>query len=519
MKAHLVGGGISSLSAAAFLIKDGGLLGANIHVYEAGEALGGALDASGSAETGYSMRGGRMFEAEDRCVHYLMSFIPSAADPTKSIDEEMRTYHADYGWNDKARLVAGGGRVLDATKFGLGQRNRLDLLQLAATPEALLEGKTIADCLDLSILATNFWYMFGSIFAFMPWHSAIEMRRYLLRFIHLVPTMASMTTIQRTRLNQYEALVLPLANWLRRLGVQFHLLTHVTGIDFASTDAGFAATALRLVDTAGARRVEVSPEEFVFVTNGSQVAGSTRGSMETPPPATAPQDASWQLWENLAQGRADFGRPAAFNSDPAKSAWITFTLTTRSALFVDLMATLTGSQQGRGGLITLTDSNWLLTIVGMHNPHFAGQPPDVHIWWGYGLYLDRPGNFVPKLMPACSGAEIVTEVLHHLGFAEHIGRILADSICIPCLLPYAGSCLLLRRSGDRPRVVPKGSANFAFIGEFAEIPDEVIFTTEYAVRTARTAVAALLNLDPPPPVYKGQLDPKVLIEAAKAILH
>lgn len=519
MKAHLVGGGISALSAAAFLIKDGGLLGGNIHVYESGDLLGGALDAGGSAETGYSMRGGRMFEAEDRCIHYLLSFIPSAADPTKSIDEEMAEYQAAHGWDNKARLVASGGRVLDAEKFGLSQRNRLDLLQLAVTPEAQFEGRTIADCVDLSILTTNFWYMFGSIFAFMPWHSAIEMRRYLLRFIHLVPTMASMTTIQRTRLNQYEALVTPLADWLGRLGARFHMRTRVSGIDFLSSNQGFAAASLRLVDATGARSVAVAPGDLVFVTNGSHVAGSTRGSMDSPPPPAAAQDGSWQLWESLAQGREDFGRPAAFNSDPAKSAWITFTITTRSALFVDLMTKLTGSQQGRGGLITLTDSNWLLTIVGMHNPHFVGQPPDVQIWWGYGLYLDRPGNYVPKPMPACSGAEIFAEVLRHLGLAEHMERILAASICIPCLLPYAGSCLLLRQSGDRPQVVPRGSANFAFIGEFTEIPDEVIFTTEYAVRSARTAVAALLKIDSPPPVYKGQFDPKVLIEAAKAILH
>jgi oleate hydratase len=72
--------------------------------------------------------------------------------------------------------------------------------------------------------------MFGSIFAFLPWHSAIELRRYLLRFFHLLPTMGSMTKIQRTRYNQKQAIVEPLTEWLRRLGVNFHTDTLVTYI-------------------------------------------------------------------------------------------------------------------------------------------------------------------------------------------------------------------------------------------------------------------------------------------------
>lgn len=517
MKAHLVGGGIASLSAAAFLIKDGGLLGANIHVYESGKLLGGALDAGGSAETGYTMRGGRMFEQHDRSVHYLLSFIPSVDDPSISVHEDIEAFHRNLGWNNKARLIGAGGRIVDAEKFGLSARNKLELSELLLTPESLLEGKSIGDCFHPSILETNFWYMFGSIFAFMPWHSAIEMRRYLLRFIHLLPTMASMTTIQRTRYNQYEAIVKPLTNWLGRLGVNFHIETLVTNIDFCPSQDVMTACRLH-VGQGRDGEIELGPSDLVLVTNGSHVSAASRGSMTAaPPPVPASADDAWLLWETLARAREGLGRPWAFHSDIDKSAWVTFTVTCRGPLFNNLMAKLTGSEEGRGGLKTLKDSNWLITLVDFHHPHFADQPEDVHIWWGYGLHLDRPGNFVTKPMTACTGAEIWEEVIRHLGFDAQLAEILDASNCIPCLLPYAGSCLLLRHPGDRPAIVPTGSTNFAFIGEFVETPDEVVFTTEYAVRTAQIAVASLLGLEMPPPVYKGQFDPTVLLNAIRTL--
>jgi oleate hydratase len=191
-------------------------------------------------------------------------------------------------------------------------------------------------------------------------------------------------------------------------------------------------------------------------------------------------------------------------------------MTARGPLFPDLMEKLTGSAPGRGGLITLTGSNWLVTLNSFHNPHFLNQPEDVSVWWGYGLYLDRPGNFVAKNMPDGTGSEIIEELLGHLGLEKHRAEILSTMICIPCLLPYAGSVLLKRRRVDRPDVVPESSTNLAFIGQFAEVEDEAVFTTEYAVRTAREAVARLLKTDrPPPPVYKGQFDPGIIAAAVR----
>jgi len=85
-------------------------------------------------------------------------------------------------------------------------------------------------------------------------------------------------------------------------------------------------------------------------------------------------------------------------------------------------------------------------------------------------------------------------------------------------MPYITSQFLVRKGGDRPDVVPEGSTNLAFLGQFSELPDDVVFTVEYSVRSAQVAVYTLLKLDKKPsPLYKGQHDPRVLFDALKTL--
>jgi oleate hydratase len=85
-------------------------------------------------------------------------------------------------------------------------------------------------------------------------------------------------------------------------------------------------------------------------------------------------------------------------------------------------------------------------------------------------------------------------------------------------MPYITSQFLVRKAGDRPKVVPAGSTNLAFLGQFCELPDDVVFTVEYSIRSAQTAVYSLLKLDRQPiPVYKGAHDPRVLLRALETL--
>lgn len=518
-KAYLVGSGIASLSAAAFLIREGGFAGDDIVILEEQDREGGSLDAAGSPETGYTMRGGRMFEVHFDCTYDLLSSIPSLDDPAKSVTEDTFAFHEDFAWDDHARLVDGHGNIIDAHSMTFSERDRLELVKCVATPEKLLDGKRIADLFHEEFFTTNFWAMWCTTFAFEPWHSAIEFRRYLNRFVHLFRTFDTMSGIYRTRFNQFDSIVRPLLAWLTAQGVTIQLGTRVTDLRLADGDA---LTVKALTWDRGGKSGEtvIGPDDLVLVTNGSMTANSTLGSTDTVPALdTTSSSGAWQLWETLAAKRpgAGLGDPKVFDSSTKDSTWESFTVTTKDPLFFKLMEEFSGSEAGKGGLITFKESSWLLTIVLNHQPHFREQPEDTFVWWGYALFPDRQGDFVGKPMSECTGREILDEVLQHLPFAER-ERILDGSVVIPAKMPYITSQFLVRKAGDRPQVVPEGSTNLAFIGQYAEVPDDVVFTVEYSVRTAWTAVAQLLRLDrQPPPVYKGQYDPKILVEALETL--
>ncbi|MGA5822678.1 oleate hydratase [Kitasatospora sp. NPDC094028] len=513
-KAHLVGGGIAALSAATFLIRDAGFAGDDIHLYEGQDEVGGSLDAGGTPETGYTMRGGRMFEAQFRCTYDLLSGIPSLDDPSKSATQDILDSHEESPWDDTARLVRAGGEICDGHAMGFSERHRLELVKCLATPERLLDGKRITDCFDEGFFTTDFWYMWCTTFAFEPWHSAIEFQRYLKRFVHLFPEFQTMSGIYRTRYNQYDSIVRPLTAWLLEQGVHLHTGHRVADLAFRH---GPGTNVERIHFTGAHADIPVAEDDLVFVTNGSMTADSVLGSHTAPPasPNTSLSPDSFLLWHRIARGRHDFGNPAVFDHHPDESTWESFTVTAKDPAFLDWMEKFTGRPTGRGGLLTLTDSPWLLTVVVNRQPVYQQQPEDVSVWWGYGLFPDKPGTFVKKPMRECSGAEILQEVLQHLAVAPDTAeKITETSTAIPCLMPYITSQFLVRSHGDRPRVVPKGSTNLAFIGQYAEVPDDVVFTVEYSVRTAWAAVAQLLDLDrQPPAVHKGHHDPHVLAQA------
>ena len=85
--------------------------------------------------------------------------------------------------------------------------------------------------------------------------------------------------------------------------------------------------------------------------------------------------------------------------------------------------------------MTLKDSGWVLSLSVFHQPEIIGQPPGTSVWWGYGLYPERNGNFVRKRMDQCSGAEILEETLRHLQFDRHLKEIISASIACPATCP------------------------------------------------------------------------------------
>jgi oleate hydratase len=223
---------------------------------------------------------------------------------------------------------------------------------------------------------------------------------------------------------------------------------------------------------------------------------------------------SWKLWEKLARENPEFGHPAPFDDHVDESKWESFTVTLKDPTFFNLMEKFSDNKPGTGGLVTFRDSNWLMSIVLAYQPHFLNQPENVQVFWGYSLFPDKKGNYVQKKMSECTGEEILIELCSHLKFNADLQKILRTSNCIPCMMPFITSQFMPRKGTDRPKVVPKGSTNLAFIGQYCEIPDDVVFTVEYSVGAAQIAVYTLLGIDKEiPAMYKGQHDVKVIFNS------
>jgi oleate hydratase len=379
IKAYLVGGGIASLASAAYLIRDGGVPGQNIKIFEETSILGGSLDGGGSAATGYTLRGGRMVTYEAyTCMFDLLSFIPSLTDRARSVKDEIYDFNDRFISDAHARLVGEGGK-LDASDLGLSNRDRLDLVEIMAVSEASLGAKRIEALFEPAFFKTNFWLMWCTTFAFQPWHSAVELKRYLHRFIQELPRIHTLGGVRRTPYNQYDSIVRPLVAWLTEQGVVFTTAARVTDLDFRYGPSGKQVERILYVERGVAAALNVGPDDLVFVTNGSMTAGSSFGSMTAPANLETDTGGSWALWETLAAKHEDFGRPAVFASHIDESKWLSFTVTLTDPTFFNLMEAFTGNVAGTGGLVTLIYSSWLMSVVLAHQPHFIGQPDTVQV--------------------------------------------------------------------------------------------------------------------------------------------
>jgi len=512
-KAYLVGGGIGSLAAAAFLIRDGGMSGDNITIFEAAATLGGSLDGAGDPTGGYSLRGGRMLTTDNyECTWDLYKSIPSLNTHGRTVFEETVEFNEKHQAHSMARLVDSRRAKVPVTSMGFSMQDRIELLKLSTADEDALGASRITDWLSPSFYETEFWYMWATTFAFQPWHSAVEFKRYLHRFMLEFSRIETLAGVKRTIYNEYDSLVLPLQSWLEAQGVRAIADCKVTDLDHKTEDGTFVVTGIHSLRQDKNAVVAVNDGDLVFVQNGSMTDASSLGSMTSAPQRLTKADSGgWTLWEKLAQGRPQFGNPAAFNSCIAQSCWESFTVTLKNPAFFAKLSQFSGNEPGTGGLVTFKDSNWLMSIVLAHQPHFPNQPTDVQVFWGYSLFPDRVGNFVAKPMADCNGAEILQELCGHLRFDL---ETVESANCIPCRMPYITSMFMPRRCSDRPLPVPGGSRNFAFISQFVEIPDDVVFTVEYSVRAAQMAVYELLGIERKiPPITAHDKSLRVQLEA------
>ena len=520
-QACIVGSGIGALSAAVLLIRDAGMPGSHIRILEEGPTPGGALDGSGNAIQGYVTRGGRMFTDETyTCLWNVLQSIPSPGAPNRTVRDEIQAFNALWRSDAHARLIDRHRRILNASDLGFNFQDRVELMRLLATPERVLGRQRIEECFSTHFLDTHFWAMWRTTFAFQNWHSAVELKRYMLRFLQELPRIHTLGGVRRTEFNQYDTIVRPMVRWLLDRGVRFDYGMRVVDADFAAGADGLRLETLHCVREGRPLAYRLGAEECAFITIGSMTADSRNGNDHQAPELVRDQsDGAWTLWRNMARKAPGLGRPENFCGNVDESKWESFTLTMRSPLLIQRIQALSGNPPGTGGLMTFKDSSWLMSIVVPHAPHFEGQPEGVYTLWGYGLLIDTQGNHVDKTMAQAGGQEILTELMHHLGFEDILEEVRRTTTVVPVMMPYITSEFACRSASDRPPVIPAGAKNFALLGQYVEIPEDVVFTVEYSVRGAMHGVYGLMGLGlEVPPIYHGIADPKVALASLRTLM-
>lgn len=522
-KAWFVGSGLAALAGAAFLVRDGHMPGENITILERLALPGGALDGLKVPEKGFVIRGGREMETNFECLWDLFRSIPSIEIEDASVLDEFYWLNQDDPNFSLQRTTQNQGQdVPDKALLTLTKKAQKDLVHVFLATREEMENKRINEVFGEEFLKSNFWLYWRTMFAFEEWHSALEMKLYLHRFIHHIHGIADFSTLKFTRYNQYESLVLPLVNWLQKQGVKFRYGIEVTDVDFKIESPRKQATRIHWKENGSVGGVDLSPNDLVFMTIGSLTENSDNGDHQTPAKLDVGPAPAWDLWRRIAAKDASFGRPDVFGSHIPETKWESATITTLDKRIPEYIQKITKRDPftGKvvsGGIVTVKDSSWLCSWTVNRQPHFKQQPKDQVVVWFYSLFVERPGDYVKKPMQDCTGEEIVQEWLYHLGVpAREIPELAATGAkCVPVMMPYITSFFMPRQAGDRPDVVPEGAVNFAFIGQFAETKErDCIFTTEYSVRTPMEAVYTLLNIERGvPEVFASTYDIRKLLAA------
>ncbi|WP_418400471.1 oleate hydratase [Catenibacterium sp.] len=528
--AYIIGTGLAGLTAAFYLVRDGQMPGNHIHLLEKLELAGGSCDGYKDVHKGFYMRGGREMDNHFEIMWDVFRDVPSIETPNVSVLDE-------YYWLNKhdpnyslCRATVNKGEDAHTDKlFKLDKDSAMALSQLFITPEANLEDKKISDVLPESFWETNFWLYWQTMFAFQKWSSALEMKRYLCRYVHHIDGLPDFSALRFTKYNQYESMILPLIEYLKKHDVDVQFGMDVKNVVIEEADGKKTAKELIYVKDNKEQSIPLTANDLVFITNGCCTDTSCYGDQTHAPDLSGivnGQGESWDLWKNIAkQAKHDeYGHPDVFCSDTEATNWMSATVETSNEDIINHIMNICkrdprAGKVTTGGIVTVKDSvnNWFLSWTINRQPQFRSQNKDTVLVWLYALHTDTEGNYIKKAMRDCTGEEICQEWLYHIGMDESKIKDYSENACntTTCFMPYINAFFQPRKNVDRPKVVPEGAVNFAFIGQFAETPRDTIFTTEYSMRTGMESVYTLLNVDRGvPEVWGSQYDIRELLRAA-----
>lgn len=518
-KAHIIGGGIAGLATAAFLVDDASMPGENITIYEKRNDVGGCCGVIEN-EGAYICPGERELEPYMECLWYLCSKIPLLDSEGRSVLDETVDANRDMPIHSECRCLQNQGHIWEGIhNFGMDPETTMKLKAFLSEPEEALENLTIEDYFGKNspFFDSAMWWCFHPMLAFKPYHSALEAKRYLSRFA-LGNRIEYLEGILHTKRNEYDSIIKPLTVWLKGKGVTIKSGCNVYDIDLDKECN--TATGIHLREKGKEILIPIEKKDLVFVTNGSLMTNATFGDNDHVIKENRDTNdlGLFTIWKNLAKKHEKFGHPERFLGAIDKTKWMSVFITVKDyPEFFNRLEKLTGSKSGTGGCITIKDSSWEISGMLYDRDYFKNQRENNEdVAWFDGLFGERVGDYIKKPMAQCTGNEILTEILYHLNLLDIKDEVLSHTHVSTVMMPYITSQFMPRSAKDRPTVVPDGCTNIAFIGQFVEVPGDVVFTIETSVRTPMEAVYALTGLEKDIiEVYPSQYDIRYFKERMK----
>ena len=367
--AYIIGSGLAALTAACYLVRDGQMKGERVHILEKESLPGGACDGWNFENIGYVMRGGREMDNHFEVMWDLFRSIPSIETEGVSVLDEyywLNKEDPDY-YLCRATIHRGQDAHTDG-KFDISDKGAMEIMNLFFTPDEDLQDKRITDVFDQEVLDFNFWLYWRTMFAFENWHSALEMKLYIRRFIHHIGGLPDFKALRFTRYNQYESMILPMIRYLEGFGVQFHYGVNVVNVHFDCSPSRKQATRIDVIEHGQESCIDLTEHDLVFITNGGCVENSSLGSQDSPA-AFQPEikaGGGWDMWRKIAAQDPSFGRPDKFCHDPEQTNWMSATVETLDQRIIPYIKNIckrdpfTGKVV-TGGIVTARDSSWLLS--------------------------------------------------------------------------------------------------------------------------------------------------------------
>ncbi|KAJ5135101.1 uncharacterized protein N7515_004379 [Penicillium bovifimosum] len=504
-EAWILGSGTASLASAVYLIKKAHLRPSAVHILDEHLSLRQAIHQQGNTHAGYDQFAGCLPAASGLELAELLNMIPSLVTEGRSylddIQQQEQTAMSRKGNTCFIAQKNEGFEHLPTKSLNLGLHHRIHLIRLLMKKEESLQGKEIRSFFRGSFFQSTFWTIWSTQFGLQPWHSAIEFRRAIRQYISGLHSLSILSCLDLTGYYQYESIHLPLYLFLQSQGVDFQFGIKLRHFETTVVQDRRSISRLAISHNGLDSKIIIGHNDIVIASPGSTVSGSEIGTNDMPPASHSigvgdHLNANWALWLEAGNKFPDYGNPYTFCTRKSESILESFTITTEHIEFVEFLHTISRCTSLVGAMIIMNNSNWGLRLCLPIQPVFPQQSDDVRVLWGFALFPEAEGQHVKKSMLECSGAEIMSEILHHLDPPpEMAAEVLEHSLTIPRAMPRMSSALLARSLESRPSPTPKSVTNLGLVGPFVESPWRSCVDTSYGVYVAQLAVSHLMGLE------------------------